>query len=248
MLVGRELAAARELWERKLMPISRLTEVERTATRIEGERGQLMAALAQSNAKVAETELQALQIDLELSSEVGKELREIDAKLGEYIERKVAAEDRLRRTEIRAPRDGVVHQSTVHTLGGVVAPGAAVMLIVPDADDLVVEAKIAPHEIDQLHLGQQAGLRFSAFNQRTTPEISGSIDRIAADVISDQRSSEMFYKVSIAIPSSEIERLGAVRLIPGMPVETFIRTSDRKVISYLMKPLSDQIARAFRER
>ncbi len=184
-----------------------------------------------------------------LSSEVGKELREIDAKIGEFLERKVAAEDQLRRVDIRAPQDGTVHQSTVHTVGGVIpAGGEAIMLIVPSADNLAIEAKVAPQDIDQLRIGQKAGLRFSAFSQRTTPEITGTVSRISADITADQRTGLSFYTIRIAIPPEELVRLGDVRMVPGMPVETFVQTGERTVLSYLVKPLHDQISRAFRER
>ena len=183
-----------------------------------------------------------------MSSEVARELREVDSRTGEFIERKVAAEDQLKRIDIRAPQDGVVHQLGVHTVGGVVSPGDLVMLIVPKGDLLAIEAKVSPQDIDQLHLGQPAGLRFSAFNQRTTPEITGSISRISADVSADQRSGQNFYTIRIATSPEEIARLGNVKLLPGMPVEVFIKTYNRSVISYFTKPLHDQVMRAFRER
>src|SRR5262249_2013283 len=136
VLVQRELKGARELWQKNLLPISKLTSLEREATRLEGERGQLVASVAQVKGKISETELQIVQIDRDLSSEVGKELRETDGKIGELLERKVAAEDQLMRVEIRAPQDGTVHQSTVHTVGGVIpSNGEAIMLIVPNADN-----------------------------------------------------------------------------------------------------------------
>jgi HlyD family secretion protein len=245
--INRELDGARTLWHQNLMPISKLTEIERNATRIEGERGQFVAALAQANGKIAETELQILQVDLNFGSEVGKELREIEARLGELVERKIAAVDQLKRLDIRAPQDGIVHESTVHTVGGVISPGKALMLIVPTSDKLIVEAKVSPTDIDQLQIDQAAGLRFSAFNQRTTPEINGTISRVAADVTVEPRTGQSYYTVDIVILGQEVARLGEVKLVPGMPVEAFIKTHDRKVISYLAKPLSDHIARAFRE-
>lgn len=249
VLVQRELTGARELWEKNLMPITKLTSLEREATRLEGERGQLMAAIAQAKGKISETELQIVQIDRDLSSEVGKELREIDAKIGEFLERKVAAEDQLKRIDIRAPQDGTVHQSTVHTVGGVIpAGGEAIMLIVPYADNLTVEAKVAPQDIDQVRIGQKAVLRFSAFSERTTPELNGVVSRMSADTTTDQRTGQSYYTIRIATPAEEIARLGEVKLVPGMPVEAFVQTGERKVLSYLVKPLHDQIARAFRER
>jgi HlyD family secretion protein len=247
-LIERELEGARDLWKRNLIPITKMTALEREAARLTGERAQLIAKVAQANGRISEIQLQVLQIDREASSEVGKELREIEAKVGELTERKIAAEDQMRRIDLRAPQDGTVHQSAVHTVGGVITAGEILMLIVPEADKLIAETKIAPQDIDQLWIGQTALLRFTTFNQRTTPEISGTVSRISADISTDQRSGQNFYTVRIALPASEVARLGDVKLVPGMPVEGMIKTADRKVISYLVKPLQDQISRAFRER
>ncbi len=247
-LIQRELNGVRSLWEKNLIQINRLTVLERESARLKGELAQSTASSAQVRGKISEIELQILQIDQELSSEVAKELREIDGRIGEFVERKVSAEDQLKRVDIRAPQNGVVHQLSVHTVGGVVGPAEAVMLIVPEADQLMVEAKISPADIDQLHIGQKASLRFSAFNQRTTPEIEGWISRISADVTLDQRTGQSYYTARVSIGPEELKRLGAARLVPGMPAEVFARTYDRSVLSFFMKPLSDQIARAFRER
>jgi len=247
-LIQRELEGVRTLWNKNLVQINRLISLEREAVRLKGERAQSVAAIAQSRGKIGEIELQIIQIDQDLSSEVARELREVEGKIGEFVERKVAAEDQLKRIDIRAPQDGVVHQLAVHTVGGVVPPGEAIMLVVPEADALSVEAKIWPQDIDQLHVGQPAGLRFSAFNQRTTPEINGVITRISADVSRDEKSGLSYYTARIGIDPEEIGRLGGVRLVPGMPVETFMKIYDRIVISYFTKPLHDQILRAFRER
>jgi HlyD family secretion protein len=247
-LIERELAGVRDLFQKNLIQINRLTQLEREATRLDGERGQLTASVAQSKGKIAELELQILQIDQDLSSEVAKELRDVDGKIGEFVERKVTAEDQLRRIDIRAPQDGTVFQSNVHTIGGVVTPADAIMMIVPDADNLTVEAKINPQDIDQLRVGQKALLRFTTFNQRTTPEIFGEVTRISADISTDQRSGASYYTIRIGLSAKEIARLGEVRLVPGMPVETFVQTGDRTVMSYLIKPMYDQLSRAFREK
>jgi HlyD family secretion protein len=247
-LIERELTGVRILWQKNLIQMNRLTVLEREAARLKGELAQSIASSAQVRGKISEIELQIIQIDQNLSSEVAKELREIDGKIGEFIERKVTAEDQLKRVDIRAPQDGVVHQLSVHTIGGVVTPADPVMLIVPEADLLTVEARISPQDIDQLYVGQAASLRFSAFNQRTTPEIQGAISRISADVTSDQRTGQNFYTARVSITSEELARLGKIKLLPGMPAEIFARTYDRSVLSYFTKPLSDQIVRAFRER
>ncbi|HKS17932.1 MAG TPA: HlyD family type I secretion periplasmic adaptor subunit [Bradyrhizobium sp.] len=247
-IIQRELTGVRLLWQKNLIQINRLTVLEREAARLKGELAQSVASSAQVRGKIAEIELQIIQIDQDLSSEVAKELREIDGKIGEFIERKVTAEDQLKRVDIRAPQNGVIHQLSVHTVGGVVSPADPVMLIVPEADVLTVEAKVSPQDIDQLYPGQPASLRFSAFNQRTTPEIQGAISRISADVTSDQRTGQNFYTARVSIAPEELARLGNVKLLPGMPAEIFARTYDRSVLSYFIKPLSDQIVRAFRER
>lgn len=246
-LIELELAGVRRLWEQNLVEMTRLNSLQREATRIEGERAELTASVSQARGKIAEIELQTLQIDQDLASEVAKETREIDAKIGEFVERRVAAEDQLKRIDIRAPQDGYVHQLAVHTVGGVVPAGEALMLIVPANDKLDVEARVSPQDIDQLHLGQNAGLRFSAFSQRTTPEVDGYVTRISADITTDQRTGASYYTVRIGIDDREVARLGKVTLVPGMPVEAFVKTGERTVASYLVKPLYDQAMRAFRE-
>jgi HlyD family secretion protein len=248
-LIQPELEGLRELWKKGLVQINRVTSLQRDAARLEGERGHLVAATAEAKGKIVETELQILQIDQEMRSEVGKELAEIRGKTSEYVERKVAAEDQLKRIDIRAPQDGTVHQLSVHTVGGVItAQGEPIMLIVPEADALRVEAKVEPQQIDQLHVGQRAVLRFSSFNQRTTPELNGLVSHVSADVSQDQKTAATFYTIHIKLPPDEVARLEGLRLVPGMPVEAFVQTSPRTVMSYLVRPLHDQLMRAFRER
>ena len=243
-----ELKGARELWQKNLMPITKLTSLEREGARLEGERAQLMAAIAQGKGKLAEIDLQILQIDRDAATDIGKELREVEGRVGEFIERKVAAEDQMRRIDIRAPQAGTVLQSIVHTVGGVISPGETLMLIVPESDNLALEAKVSPNDIDQLSIGQPARLRFPAFSQRTTPEISGKVSQISADITTDQRTGASYYTVRIAWEPRELAKLGEIKLVPGMPVEAMLKTVDRKVISYLIKPLQDQLTRAFREK
>jgi HlyD family secretion protein len=247
-LVQQELTGVRELYEKHLIQISRLTTLERDAARLNGERAQYVAARAQAKGKITETELQIIQVDKDMMSEVSKDLRETNDKVGELIERKVTAEDQLRRVDIRAPQDGIVEQLTVHTVGGVITAGDAIMLIVPQADDLQVEAKVNPQDIDKLQVGQKTLLRLSAFNQRTTPELNGVVSRVSPDVTTEQRSGQSYYTIRVSMPPEEVARLGDVKLIPGMPVEAFVQTGERTLISYLMKPLSDQLMRAFREK
>jgi HlyD family secretion protein len=243
-----ELEGVRDLWHKKLIQFARLTALERDAARLHGERGALVASTAEAKGRITETNLQIMQIDQDLRSEVGHELAEIRAKTSELVEKRVAAEDQLKRVDIRAPQDGTVHQLSLHTVGGVITAGEQIMLIVPAHDSLVVEVRIAPHEIDRVSVGQPVLLRFTAFNQRTTPQLNGEVSQVSADVAVDQKSGVSFYLARIAVPEAEIARLGDVKLIAGMPVEAFIQTGDRTVISYLIKPISDQLMKAWRER
>ena len=216
-LVEKELVGVRDLYDKHLVQLTRLTTLERDAARLSGERAQYIASRAQAKGKITETELQIIQVDKDLVSDVSKDLRETNDKIGEFVERKVTAEDQLRRVDIRAPQDGMVLQSTVHTVGGVITAGDAIMLIVPQADDLQVEAKVNPQDIDKLQVGQKTLLRLSAFNQRTTPELNGVVTRVSPDVTIDQRTGQSYYTIRVSMPPAEIARLGDVKMIPGMP-------------------------------
>ena len=247
-LTEQELQGVRDLWQKNLVQLNRLTSLQRDEARLDGERGQIIAQAAEVKGKIAEIQLQIIQVDQDLSSDVAKEMREIDGKIGEYVERKVTAEDQLKRTDIRAPQNGIVFQSTANTVGGVIAAGDPIMLIVPESDNLTVEVKVDPKDIDQIQLGQTVVLRFTSFNVRTTPEINGTVSRIAADTSTDQRTGQSYFLVRIALPAQELKGLGDVKLTPGMPVEAFIETGERTMMSYLIKPLHDQLMRAFREK
>lgn len=246
-LIFRELEGVRELWNKKLVPLQRVTALERDAARLEGEHGQLIAAVAQAKGKISETELQIIQIDQDLRSEVAREIGQVQSRIAELIEKRVAAMDQLKRIDIRAPQDGIVHQLSVHTIGGVIGPGETLMMVIPRADRLVVEARVSPKDVDQLRVGQPAILRFTAFNQRTTPEVDGEVSFVAGDQSLDEKTGAPYFKIQIAPDDKQLSRAAEVKLVPGMPVESFIRTGSRTVLSYLVKPLNDQINRAFRD-
>jgi HlyD family secretion protein len=248
-LIERELAGVRDLFKRQLISVQRLTMLEREMARIGGERGQLTASTSIVRGRMAETELQILQINRDMRNETGRELAELRAKITELIERRVAAEDILRRIEIRSPQDGTVTQLTVNAPGAVVNPNAeAIMLIVPRNDDLVVESKVSPTDIDQVYVGQGAVIRFPAFSQRTTPEIRGAVALVSPDVRRDPRTGAPYYLARVDIPSDQLSRIGSVALIPGMPADVFIQTQPRTVASFLLRPLTDNLTRMFRER
>jgi HlyD family secretion protein len=245
--IRQELAGVRGLWEKNLVPFTRVVSLERDAARIAGERGGLVASIAQS-------ELKILQIDEDMRTDVSKDMADIRAKNSELMEKRVAAQDKLDKIEIRAPQDGYVHALQVHTVGGVIAqPNTAsepIMLIVPEHDELVVEAKIKPEDISQVHMGQKAFLRLTSFNQRTTPELKGEVMLVSADIVEakaaeQQKRETNHYIVRVKISDEAVTKF---KLVPGMPVESYIQTDDRTVLSYLVKPMQDQVMRAFRER
>jgi HlyD family secretion protein len=246
--IQQELAGVRGLWKQNLVPFSRVTTLERDGARLEGERGALIAAIAQARGRIAETQLKILQIDEDLRTDVGKDLAEIRGKKSELVEKRVAAEDLLKRIDLIAPQDGKIFQRSVHTVGGVIQAGEVVMLVVPDSDALIIEAKVQPTDVDQIHLGQRAVVRFSAFNRRTTPELNGEVIEIGADVTQDDKRNESYYSVRIRIPDSELARIDGLHPVAGMPVEAFIETSPRTVMSYLVKPMLEQVDRTFRGR
>ena len=246
--IHQELEGVRTLWQKNLVPMNRLTALERDTARLEGEHSQLSGMIAQAKGKIAEIGLQVIQVDQDLRTEVGKDLIEARSKISETAERKTAAVDQLNRIDIRAPQSGRVHQLTVHTVGGVISPGEQIMLIVPDADALAVEVKIAPRDVDQVYVGQTASMRFAAFDQKTTPGIEGEVSMVSADLTQDQRTGMSYYTVRVLLKPEELARLRNAKLVAGMPVDVFIKTPGRTALSYLIKPLRDQAERAFKER
>ncbi len=173
-LIAGELTGVDSLFQKGLVPLTRKTSLQREAARLDGERGQVVSAIAEAKSKISEAELQAVRVDQDFRSEVVKDLREAQDKEAELVEKSIAAQDLLKRVDLRSPTDGIVHQLSAHTIGGVIAAGEVVMEIVPASDELQIEAKLPPQDIDHVHTGQQAYIRFSAFNQRTTPQLEGS--------------------------------------------------------------------------
>jgi len=251
-LIGKELVGVTDLYEKNLVSISRFTQLQRDQTKLQGERGVLIADSARARGKISETELQIIQLDQDFRTDVLKDLREAQGKIAELKERVTAAEDQLKRIELRAPQSGIVHQNSVHTVGGVIGNGETIMQIVPRADDLVVEAKVAPNDIDQVTLGTSVTVRIMAGNQRTAPELIGAVTRVSADLTREQQQGSQpapaYYTIRIALPPDQVVRLKDIRLVPGMPAEAFIQTHDRTPLQFLLKPLEEQIARTFRER
>ena len=247
-LITGELTGVQDLFDKRLVPLARLTTLQRESARIEGERGQLLSTIAETKAKVDEAKLQMVRLDQDVRTEVVKDLGEAQGKEAELSERAVAARDVLERIEMRAPTSGVIHQLAAHTIGGVVRAGDTIMEVVPDSDDLQIEARLQPNDIDQVRKGQQAFVRFSAFNQRVTPQLIGQVSFVSADTTKDQQSGTSYFTVRIMLPEEERRRLAGLQLSSGMPAEVFMQTGSRTMLSYLFKPILDQFQRAFVER
>jgi HlyD family secretion protein len=247
-LIAGELSGVQDLYDKRLVPLTRLTSLQRESARIEGERGQLMSAIAETKSKIGEAQLQIVRIDQDFRTDVVKELGETQGKEAELVERGVAAKDLLDRIEIRAPTSGVIHQLSAHTIGGVIRAGDAIMEIVPDSDDLQIEARLQPTDIDQVRVGQKAFVRFSAFNQRTTPQLNGVVSYVSADTSHDQQTNASYFTVRLTLAEDERHRLAGLQLVSGMPAEVFMQTGSRTMMSYLLKPITDQLQRAFVER
>ncbi len=192
-LVERDYTSLQKLYEKKLVSLERVSELQLELSRLKGEAGRLAAAIAETEGKISETALQALQVDEDMRKDVNEELRELDGKEVELIERKVVAKDQLARTEIRAPQSGFVQELAVHTVGGVIAPGETLMLIVPEQDRLVIDAMVAPASIDDVKPGQPVSIRFPAFDAATTPECKGTVQRVSADLIKDPQRQVSYF-------------------------------------------------------
>jgi HlyD family secretion protein len=246
-LIRGELAGVQDLYDKRLVPLTRLTTLQREAAQLDGERGQLTSGIAETRSKIDASQLQIVRIDQDFRADVVKELGEAQAKEAELAERGIAAHDLLDRIEIHAPTSGVVNQLSAHTIGGVIRAGETIMEIVPDTDDLQIEARVEPKDIDHVRTGQSAFVRFTAFNQRTTPQLRGTISYVSADTGHDQQTNASYFTVRIVLPEDERRRLKGQQLVAGMPAEVFMQTGSRTMMNYLLEPITDQMRRAFVE-
>lgn len=246
-LVNSELERYTKLYKKKMMAVSVLSELKQNNTRLEGDHGALIAEIAQVKEAISERKMQILQIRVDARTDVLQQLQDTRLNITKLEEQKIAAIDQLTRTEIRTPRSGYVHNLTIHTEGGVIQPAETLMLIVPKEDLLLVEAQIMPMDIDQLSIGQEARIRFPSFDQRTTPELNAKLKVVAADLLQDQTTGMSYYQARFEISDHELTKLNGKILVPGMPVEIFVKTEERTILSYLMKPITDQIVHALRE-
>ncbi|MFZ5690186.1 MAG: HlyD family type I secretion periplasmic adaptor subunit [Pseudomonadota bacterium] len=246
-LVGAERTKLLDLYEKKITDYSRVYTASREWARLLGERGEIEASIARAKVRASEVKLQILAIDQTASTEAQRELRVLDARIAELKERKLAIQDRIERTEIRAPVSGYINELYIHTIGGVITPAAKIATIVPEDAQLRVEIKISPADIDQVRIGQNARVRLTAFNRNTTPELAGRVTMVSPASARDAAGLEHYIAQVQLLDKADIE-LHGMRLIPGMPAEVYISTLERTALSYLVKPISDQMTKAFRER
>ncbi|WP_104668752.1 HlyD family type I secretion periplasmic adaptor subunit [Ensifer adhaerens] len=245
-IVEKEIAKLETLLKSGLVPVSEHRDLLRQMARIDGTKGELVARIAEAAGQISELRIKLMAIDQTTRKETQTQIVGIEAKIAELSEREVAARDRLARMDVRAPVDGLVYDLQVHTIGGIIAPGASVMSVVPEGDDMTVEIRIPPIDVDRVAPGQPSRLRFTTFNQRTTPELMGEVAVVAAATTLDRATGQPYYLATINI-AEPVEKLGKQKLIPGMPVEVYVQTDERTAISYLTKPFTDQMLRAFRE-
>lgn len=246
-LISQQLDDFAALLAKRLVNASQVTAIKRERAELVGERGALISQIAQTKEAISEKRIQILQLDEEFLEKVLSELQQVRAQIAELEEQQITAEDRLRRIDIRSPMSGYVHELKVHTVGGVIAPGDVLMLVVPEESELIIETRVSPVDVDQVHSGQTAYVRLSAFDQRTTPELSAEVLSVSPDLTRDEVTGESYYTARLHILEEEMGKLERQVLIPGMPVEGFIQTKRRSVLSYLIKPLKDQIAHALKE-
>jgi len=246
-LIEKELTDQRSLLDKGLAQASRVLSLEREAARLQGQIGELIASRAQTQGRITEIELEALRQSSSRREEAETQLRDIGFRLLELAERRAALKGKLDRLEIRAPVSGVVLSMQVTTPRAVIRPAEPVLYIVPQDRPLVIEARVSILHVDEIRPGQTVRLRFSAFSSRTTPELAGTLTRISPDALTEEASGMRYYAAEVSIAPEEVERLGGLQLVPGMPVEVYARTASRSPLAYLVKPLTDYFNRAFRE-
>lgn len=245
-LVRDEITLQQQLVDKGLARTADLRDLKRQMVRLQGTIGDVTAKIAEARGQISELDIKLTSIDQTNRSEAQKEIVRIDTQMAELNQRAIAVSHRLNRTTVRAPESGYIYDLQAHTIGGVIGSGAAIMSLVPETGDLRVDVKIAPTDIDRLYVHQPARMRFIAFNQQTTPEVKGKVDIVSAATSVDKATGLPFYKTTLSFSPDALGTL-ASKLQPGMPVEVYIETDQRTVVSYLSKPLTDQIMRAFRE-
>ncbi|WP_295526727.1 HlyD family type I secretion periplasmic adaptor subunit [Novosphingobium sp. Chol11] len=245
-LIEPERQGVKELWDKQLVTINRLNQLERTAVDMEGSVGSLTAQIAQARAKITEAQEQSIQLTQTRRLQAGNDLAQVNTALNQQQLRSVAASDQQGRSEIRAPYSGTIEKIAFAAIGDVIRPAETIMEIVPDQDGMIVEAMVSPEDIDQVRRGQQARVRFSAFNRSTSPEIPGKVVYVASDRSENPELRQSFYMARVEVDQAAV-RKADLALRSGMPAEVYIETGSRSLLSYAIKPISDQFNRSFRD-
>ncbi|WP_243697996.1 HlyD family type I secretion periplasmic adaptor subunit, partial [Rhodovulum bhavnagarense] len=246
-LIARELADQQSLLDKGLAQASRVLALERTAAELRGNVGELTASAAQAEGRMTELEIEKLKLYTTRREEAITRLRDLQYREMELAERRQSLRGRLNRLDLRAPVDGRVFGMTVFARRAVIRPADPVLYLIPQNQPLVIEARVDPIHVDEVYPGQEVNLRFAAFNMRTTPTLLGRVVKLSADSFTDERSGASFYRAEIVIDPGEADKLEGQQIVPGMPVETYIRTAERSPLAYLAKPLTDYFTRAFRD-
>lgn len=245
-LIEPERLGVKELWDKQLVTINRLNQLERTAVDLDGNVGSLMAQIAQARARITEAQQQSIQLGQTRRVQAGTDLAQVNTALNQQQLRSVAASDQQDRSEIRSPYTGTIEKIAFAAIGDVVRPAEPIMEVVPDRDVMVVEAMISPTDVDQVMKGQTARVLFSSFNRATTPEILGKVTYVATDRSENQQANQIFFMVRIEVDQAAVKKEGLM-LRSGMPAEVHIETGNRSLLSYVTKPLVDQFMRSFRD-
>lgn len=247
-LIAEELVSQQALLEKGLTQASQVLALRREQARLVGTLGEVTATGAQAEGRVTEIEIEITRIEAKRREEASEELSTLEGRELELAERRRALRQQLDRLDLRAPVSGAVHAMQVFGEGAVIRPAEPVLFLVPQDRPLIIGVRVAPIHVDQIHIGQPVFLRFSAFSSRTTPELTGTVLSVSPDALTDDATGQRFYRARIEMPEGEADKLpeGTV-LIPGMPVEAYLRTGDRSPIAYLVKPLADYFNKALRE-
>ena len=247
VLIKPELEGLRRLHEKQLVTIGRINEMERTAVQLEGSKAALQSTIAQSRAHIAETREQMLNVDKQMRSDAGTQLADVNAQLNEQNVRVASTSDAYARSIIRAPQSGTVDKIAFATVGSAVPPAQPILQIVPDRDELIVEARIRPQDVDQVRVGQKARVTFSGLNRQTTPDVPGKVVFVSAELAQDQRTGQGFYRIKVQLDAQALAHAPQIALKAGMPAEVFVQAGDRSILSFLLKPMFDQVRYALRE-
>ncbi len=243
-----ELSNVKPLFDKGFVNLQRIGPLERENVRIRGELIGLKSQIAKLKSAKAEAEARLSQVDKEYTQQAAEELQKVQAGLAEQTEARKSIGDRLARLEIRAPASGLIHAMAVHTEGGVIPAGSTLLQIIPEDRKMLIEAKIAPGDIDKVRAGQPASVRFSSFDSHVTPRLDGVVRSVSAAEIAD-KDGKTFFVTQVEVPPAELMKLQTGhRLVPGMPAEVYLETQSRSILSYFLKPLTDMLANTFRER